>query len=150
MKRLLFVFLAILCIVFQANARPRKLNKFPQSERDSIILAIAKEAMLKYAPEWYSDNLIPEVKYEGYSKHPDYTHRQVYRVFYYLPEKKPMPAPYNWEYLVRVSVWEDTGKLFAINFGPGGNSFIRDEPRNRNLPDSELIFPYPKTLPRPF
>jgi len=98
----------------------QNLDLLPQSQRDSILIAISKEVVLKYGPGYYREYKKPliERKLLGKNGHRGGVdaNRPYYQITsYYDPKKEKL----EWGCASIVYVWEDTGKPDFVIFGNG-------------------------------
>ena len=61
MKRILLVGLLLISIVVNAFSQVKNLDRLSQTKRDSILISLAKETILKYGPDFYEENVIPVI-----------------------------------------------------------------------------------------
>jgi hypothetical protein len=127
----------------------QNLDSMPVSKRDSFLISIAKEVVLKYGPDYYREYSKPII--ERHVVPPkgeiNITGEMAGKVFYqitYLYDKAEETL--NWNYAAKVSIWADTGNPIRVYFG---NNIGRSIPegmdwRNANIepiPYFESTFP---------
>jgi hypothetical protein len=109
------------------------LDRLPQPERDSFLIAVAKQAIIKYGPDfydYYETNRTPIVITRIVITNEDedlnvnaragmVEYRVNYSTSKEFLDKYPNSAPY---YMI-VRVWEDTGLAAGIRFGNNGLVF---------------------------
>lgn len=110
----------ILLISYNVICLSQNLDLLPQAQRDSILISISKEVVLKYGPGYYREYKEPliERKLIGKNGHRDGVdaNRPYYKITsYYDPKKEAL----EWGYASRVYVWADTGKPHFVSFGNG-------------------------------
>ncbi len=150
MKALISNLAVLFLMLSSITAQTGHLNSLPQGQRDSILTAVAKDCMLRYAPQWYNGSLVSEIKFCGYSKsgREDHKNRQFFNVTYYVDKSK---IPSGWPFLAQVAIWEDTGKATQLTLGPGYTQCDLDtHPDTMKSGIRRESVPYPKQLKRPF
>jgi len=102
----------------------------PIAKRDSILISISKEVILKYGPDYYREysqpiieqSIVPpkgEINPTGLN-----AGRVIYSVtFLYDKTEETM----EWDYAAKVNIWADTWQPAGVNFG---NGFGRGIPEN--------------------
>lgn len=116
MEKRSLVFLFFLCMYSIGFVSAQDLRKLPPTERERMILKLAKEALLKYGDEeYYKASLTPQITTEVMSGGV-YVGREFYVVTYpydttnYIMEKN---------FAAQVKIFSDTGKIGFIMFGDG-------------------------------
>lgn len=105
---------------FNSLSFSQNLDLLPQHQRDSILIAISKETVLKYGPGYYRENIKPtiergQVPKEGQRGGKD-ANRVFYDVtFYYDPKTESLECNYT----SRISIWADSKKPLLVMFGNG-------------------------------
>ena len=117
MKRILITLSALLLITTAGYAQKNMFEKMPPNQRDSILIETAKNAVLKYAPGYYRDYKKPEVIFRGalskkHHKKEDWGRLYYQVTFFYDPLKEK----YAKNYIVRVFIWADNGKVSDMYF----------------------------------
>ena len=117
MKRILITLSALLLIMTAGYAQKNIFEKMPSNQRDSILIETAKNAVLKYAPGYYRDYKKPEVIFRGalskkHHKKEDWGRLYYQITFFYDPLKEK----YAKNYIVRVFIWADNGKVSDMYF----------------------------------
>lgn len=114
------------------------LHWMPKTERDSILLAVSKEALLKYGPEYYKDTHQVVVEDLGiYSKIEDYEGLRMYKVTYIYDKRVEQLAE---DFAAEVYVRSDNGRVIRIWFG----NMLGLRGLDTNLPDrsEDIVMPY--------
>ena len=109
----LYKYLILACMglfPMQLLAQVRPLHTMPPRERDSIMIEMAKECVLKYGPAYYRDEYPPVVSYKGvWGRRFNY-----YKVaFPYNKEKEDLREPFAASILINA----DANEPFRIYFG---------------------------------
>ena len=122
MKAIKQIFFIILLCVSYNNAIAQNLGLMPGAKRDSLLIAIAKEAIMKYGPDYYRGDFPPVI--ERHTVPPkgeiNKTGENAGRVSYwvtFLYDKTEETL--EWDYAARVTIWEDTGYPTVVMFGNG-------------------------------
>lgn len=150
MKRFLFI---ILSFCFIQSGYTQNLDKMEIAKRDTLILKIAKKAVLHYGPDYYREFKVPVIEHRVLNK--EYNDiadviweknpgRSVYVVEYPYNEDEEY---FRFDYAVKVFIWGDTGKAFKINFGNGFGIGGLDKPKSKQNPKMQRM-PYKKEPPR--
>jgi hypothetical protein len=130
-------------------ANSQNLDSLPQSQRDSILISTAKEAVLRYGPGYYREYKEPVI--ERVQTPPKGTlnptgenaGRICYRVtFLYDTVKERL----GHDFAAIVLVWEDIGKPYIVSFPTGYGRFISEDEWASNAvveqtPYQTMIFP---------
>lgn len=111
---------SLLLICFKALGFSQNLDLLPQNQRDSILIAISKETVLKYGPGYYRDNIKPTIERGQVPKEGQLGGKNANRVFYrvtffYDPEMESLECNYT----SRISIWADSRKPMIVMFGNG-------------------------------
>ena len=117
MKRILITLSALLLIITAGYAQKNMFEKMPPNQRDSILIETAKNAVLKYAPGYYRDYKKPEIIFRepipnNYRIKKD-RGRLYYQVTFFYD---PLKEKYALDYIVRVFIWADNGKVCSMYF----------------------------------
>ena len=127
-------------LLYGQGGQVANLDKLPQPQRDSILLSIVTEAILKYGPDFYDgiELIVPTITKRVLTKESEEMNRSAgaregrieYTVTYlqskeYI-EKNPYAAP-----RIQVRVWEDIGKVSGIMFEGFGLGFTPEYDHNR-------------------
>jgi len=124
------IMIIILLFVSYNNAMAQNLDRLPQPKRDSILISIAKEVILKYGPDYYREYAKPIIKRSN-------TDRAAYEVtFLYDKTEETL----EWDYAAKVFIWADTGNPGSVFFG---NGFGRGIPEGREWLTDTTISPVP-------
>jgi hypothetical protein len=116
------------------------------AERDSLLLKVAKETVMKYGPDYYRDHQPPTITKtsvpaieSSYGK--EHAGRLFYVVIYPADETQEIC-----EFAASVFIWADTGKAFNVLFGCGfGYGHLEENEREGRILDP---VPYQKDLSR--
>ena len=131
MKKYLVIFLMIICPLL-VQGQVQNLDRLSQAQRDSILVAIAKDAILKYGPDYYDEvKSTPVITRYVVTKEDEeiglssgYRAGRIrYNVGYLREKEYRERCPWCNPYLVIISIWEDTGLLSGVMFGGMGLSF---------------------------
>ncbi len=68
MKKYMMILLVIGYPFLMTEAQTKHLDKLSQKQRDSILVSLAKEIILKYGPDFYDENRTPVIKRHILSK----------------------------------------------------------------------------------
>jgi hypothetical protein len=113
---------ALSFMFYVITASSQNLASMPQEKRDSLLISIAKEVIMKYGPDYYREYKRPtitkgKVPPRG-SLNPD--GKNAGKSFYLLifPYDNTLEE-LEWDYAAKVSIWEDNGKPSGVYFGTG-------------------------------
>ncbi len=62
MKKYMMILLVIGYPFLMTEAQTKHLDKLPQKQRDSILVPLAKEIILKYGPDFYDEYQSPVIR----------------------------------------------------------------------------------------
>ncbi|MDR0544216.1 MAG: hypothetical protein LBG30_02550 [Odoribacteraceae bacterium] len=62
MKAPLQLFILLLALALPHGLRGQHLDSLPAAERDTFLLKVAKETVMKYGPDYYRDHQPPTIK----------------------------------------------------------------------------------------
>lgn len=119
MKKELFFLLLIFggLLPSKIYSQAKNLEHLPAKERDSILMAVAKEAILVCGPDYYRDHKLPEISgliiWQD-ADHPTHNGRKFYVLIY--PQDETRENLYL-GYAAKVYIWADTGEVFELFFG---------------------------------
>jgi hypothetical protein len=118
MKKNIVVVLLLLVSYILCHAQ--NLDSIPQDLRDSILIGITKDVVLKYGPGYYRDYKKPEITRGQLSEEGDRfgnnANRPYYLItFYYDPAKERL----DWDFSYKVYVWKDNWQPFKMAVGCG-------------------------------
>lgn len=122
MKKKLFFLLLIFGGLFPSKiySQEKNLEHLPAKERDSILMAVAKEAILTCGPDYYRDHELPKISYHriwrGPANNPKHNGRKYHSLKYPQDTTK---EDLHAGYAVSVCIWADTGEVFELFFGNG-------------------------------
>jgi len=125
---------SLLLICFKALGFSQNLDLLPQHQRDSILIAISKEAVLKYGPGYYRENMEAKIERKETSKKGQLVGENANRVYYWVKLFiDPKDAVFDWGFAARVKIWADSRKPAIAQFGNGFSVLIPEvELRNSN------------------
>jgi hypothetical protein len=123
MKRINKIMLLIIALTSYTTAiLSQNLDSLPELKRDSILIAKAKEAVLRYGPEYYREYKTPliylfTVPSKG-EKNPkgENAGRKMYSVTFPYDTTMELLGE---QFAAKVHIWIDTGKLRSVSFGNG-------------------------------
>ena len=134
------MFTALLCVSCGA-VTAQNLSSMPAAERNAQLIAIAKEVVLTYGPDWYREYGEPVITRGQVPPEGDYlgnANRYFYTVTFLYDQTQEM---LEWDFAARVVIWEDTGKPASIFFGNGlGWIFTKDYVRRTDRPVETMQF----------
>lgn len=125
LNKLTFVLLLVFC-ASSLHAQQANLDKLPAARRDSMLIEIAKAAVLKYGPGYwreYKDTGIqkPEIRYfiteEGERttvSYPELKNKKIYYVTFFYDKTKETLSNY---YAARISIVAESGTACIVMFG---------------------------------
>jgi len=119
----------LLCTCCNFMAKSQNLNLMPQGQRDSFLIATAKEVVLKYGPDYYREYKLPvierrqippkgEINITG-----EHVGRVAYWVTFLYDKSKEL---LDYDYAARVYFWEDTGEPEYVFFGNGWGTVLTE------------------------
>ena len=135
------IFIVLLCVSYHA-VTAQNLDSMPSSKRDSILISIAKEAILKYGPDYYREYAKPIIERNIISLKGEMnpTGINAGRISYqltYLYDKTEETL--EWDYAAKVSIWADTWHPSRVQIGTG---FIRIIPEDIDWRNDTSIEPF--------
>jgi hypothetical protein len=106
----------------------QNLDSMPQAQRDSLLISLAKEVVLRYAPLYYREYKEPVIERleppeESMNSTDKDAGRILYRVFFPYDKTREQ---LSYDYAAFVGIWEDTGKPSGIQCGVGGGRIISE------------------------
>jgi hypothetical protein len=117
-KITLSILIAIGCILRTNSQNPDSL---PSAQRDSMLISIAKEVVLKYGPDYYREYKKPVITQRNVDGGKGIG-RIIYMVtFLYDKTKEELDL----DFAALVSIWGDSGKPHAVRFGNSIDGFFR-------------------------
>ena len=126
------ILLIILLCVSYNTAIAQNLSFMPDVKRDSLLISIAKEVILKYGPDYYREYKQPVISYKQYpsvgkinDKRFTMLADRYYYVVTYLYDKTEETL--EWDYAAEVRIWEDTGNPSGVMFGNGIGTIVTKE-----------------------
>ena len=126
----------------------QNLDKMSKNKRESLLIATAKEVVMKYGPDYYRDYKPPVI--ERYQVPPkgerNPTGEMVGKIFYYvifLHDKTQESLEMG--FAAKVVFPEDTGKPVGILFGNNWGREVPENWRNETITEAEQN-PYQETL----
>jgi len=130
MKQIIFMFL--LCVSYNSLTLAQNLNSMPIAKRDSLLIAIAKEAVLKYGPDYYREYKTPVIITGKFPPAEQITDKRFvklagrsYYLVTFLYDKTQEQLSYD--FAAEVRIWEDTVSLFDVMFGNGWGRGISED-----------------------
>ena len=142
----------LMMILFMTSfcAFAQKLNKMPVEKRNAHLINIAKQAVKKYAPDYYREYGTPQIgsytfEKDGRLEYGERAGRTCYEIIFPYDKSKEF---FENGFSAFVNIWDD-GTLCGIMPGNGhGRSFKVGEAGSKN--EKVKKFPYVKrTKPRP-
>lgn len=130
-KLLILICMGILPM--QIFAQTRSIHSMPKKERDSIILLMAKKAVMTYGPDYYRDKIPPVITYEG-----TWDNQFNYYTVEFLYDQKREKFRHGFAALVHINA--DQNLVFRIHFG---NAAVFYAP----FPDTIVPLQYKVELP---
>ena len=120
-KIIVIVLLSVSC-AFVTSAQ--NLNSMPVAQRDSFLISLAKEAVLKFGPDYYREYKQPIVSYEQFPSADKINDKRFIKDadrYYYVVTFLYDPAEETLEfgYAAKVNIWADNGTLWGVSFGNG-------------------------------
>jgi hypothetical protein len=118
----------VLIILFTgsiATAQEHNLAKMSRERRNTYLMALAKEVVLKFGPDYYRDEQPPIIERKQIPFEGDLTERKkvgaAYGRWYYLVSYPSDTAneTLEWDYAAKVEIWENSGQPFGVTFGNG-------------------------------
>ena len=123
MKYIKQIFLILLLsISFNATVTAQYLNAMPVAKRDSLLIAIAKEVVLKYGPDYYREYSKPIIERQTVPQkgetNPSGVNagRIIYRITFLYDKTEEV---LQFDYAAKVSIWADTSHPANVFFGNG-------------------------------
>jgi len=120
MKQLILILM--LCFSYHAAMMSQNLDSMSVAKRDSLLIATAKEAVLKYGPDYYREYIPPVISKGKYPpKGPNNSDgknagRDYYQVtFLYDKAEEELSC----DFAAKVRIWANTGCLYDVIFSNG-------------------------------
>jgi hypothetical protein len=128
----------VLIILFTgsiATAQEQNLAKMSREKRDTYLIALAEEVVLKFGPDYYRDDYPPIIERKmitseeialggGIELWGGRAGRWFYKViFKYDTAQEKL----DWDYAARVEIWEDNGNPFGVTFGNGWGYNLKED-----------------------
>jgi hypothetical protein len=142
MKRVNRIVLSVMIMTGYTTAvLSQNLDSMSKIQRDSILIAKAKECVLRYGPEYYREYKTPVIReYITPLKGPEnVTGENAGR------KSHIVSFPYDtltelleYEYAADVAIWADTGVPVSISFGNGLGVFIEEVESKTKLEQEEM------------
>ena len=114
-------FIILLCISYNTTIA-QNLSSMPVVKRDSLLISIAIEVVLKYGPDYYREYSKPIIERQTVPQKGEINpsgvnaSRVSYRVtFPYDKAEETL----EWDYAAKVQIWADTGNPTGVDFGNG-------------------------------
>jgi len=151
MKKYLLILIAAYPILLHGQVT--NIDRLPQPERDSALIAIAKQIILKYGPDYYEDNepliirrrVLTEENEKYHSATGARTGRIEYEVGYLKPKEFRERYPDQYPYTLHVTIWEDTGLVSHMMFNEFGTAYLDLDPNADPGPDAFIFVKGGKT-----
>ncbi len=122
MKKIILFALILLWFSPHSYAQKTDLRKMGSVQRNEYLVKLAKEVVMNFGPDYYREDLIPNVSKEpkelrvGYSRAQKYVGKKYYTVTFRDREGYPWSS---------VDIWEKTGEPMGITFdGGSGYNFL--------------------------
>jgi len=138
-NRIFFIFLLSVSCAISVTAQ--NLKSMPAVQRDSLLISISKEVILKYGPEYYRENQKPTIIREIVSEGTQAGDFLYYVTFPYDKAEETL----EWDYSARVVIRENTGNPASVLFGNGFGCSVPEEKDWRNDMTIEPI-PYQEAI----
>jgi hypothetical protein len=124
-------------VSYNSSSFSQNLDLLPQHQRDSILIAISKETVLKYGPGYYRDNIKPtiergQVPKEGHRGGKDANRVYYWVTYYYDPKIESLECNYT----SAIAILADSRKPVIVQFG---NGYVRIIPENGLRKGEEII-----------
>lgn len=144
MKALKWIVMFLLFSAFNQETSSQNLDSLLQQQRDSILIEVAKEVVLKYGPGYYREYKRPvitrsqvpplgEINLTG-----DDANRIFYEmVFLYDKSKEQL----SYDFAARVLIWSDSRKPIDVMFGNGLGRVIPEVNQRSTKEDIDQV-PY--------
>jgi len=149
MKNINKQLIVILFVINLIAAKAQQFDMMPSKQRDSLLIAAAKEIVMKYGTDYYREYKPPIIERHKVPPKSEInpTGEMADRIFYrviFLYNKEQEQLEYD--YAARVAFWNDTSKPSGIAFGNGRFFMISDNWRTdttiEQMPYQEIeIFP---------
>jgi len=127
MKHIFFIIL--LLASYNTVIMSQNLDSMSVEKRDSLLIAISKEAVLKYGPDYYREDFKPNIERHAVPPKGEInkTGEMAGRVFYWIifPYDKTKEQ-LSYPFAARVQVWADTGKPSSVFFGNGLGTLVSE------------------------
>lgn len=144
MKALKWIVMFLLFSAFNQETSSQNLDSLPQQQRDSILIEVAKEVVLKYGPGYYREYKRPvitrsqvpplgEVNLTG-----DDANRIFYEVVFLYDKSKEQ---LSYDFAARVLIWSDSRKPIDVMFGNGLGRVIPEVNQRSTKEDIDQV-PY--------
>ena len=142
MKTIKQILLIVLLCVSYNNLIAQNMYLLPIAQRDSLLISISKEAILKYGPDYYREYKQPEIRYKIVPNTGDDSKgKNANRIFYIVTyQYDPIEETLEWDFAAEVRIWAETGDLFGVTFGTG---FGRSIPEGMDWRNDTTIEPIP-------
>ncbi|NDV64580.1 type II secretion system protein [Bacteroides sp. 224] len=149
MKRILILSIVLIAAI---SSFSQNLEKMKKEQREVLLVEIAKNAIKKYAPDYYREFRTPKIT-RSLVKDPELVDeeygvrlgRVIYKVAFPYDISNSEEHIY---YSVDVLIWGDTGTLYIIGIGNGIARAFKENMTRSQEKEVEKI-PYMKHKPRP-
>lgn len=118
----IIVIITLFLLGYNSVSLSQNLDSYPQAKRDSILVSIAKEVILKYGPGYYREFSNPEIKRlkfppKGERNSTGENANRIYYIVTFRYDKTKELLEFDFAAFVRF--WADTGIPDAVSFGNG-------------------------------
>jgi hypothetical protein len=127
----------LLCASYNVLTMAQDLRSMPIAQRDSLLIAIAREVVLTYGPDWYREYGDPIIRREVRPAEAgaDAGRGILFVRFLYDRTLEEL----EWDFAAEVNFREDTGRPVAVIFGNGLGRLVTES----NLRSGSVIEPMP-------
>ncbi len=118
--QILFILILLSCLCQKAISQD--LDSLPQQQRDSILIEVAKDVVLKFGPGYYREYKRPVIKRRQVpplgeiNLTGDNANRFFYEVIFLYDETKER---LEYDFAAKVTIWGDSRKPIEVMFGNG-------------------------------
>ena len=125
------IFIFGLCLFMSlTDVFSQDLRRMPRPERDSILLAKSKAAILKYGEKEYWEHcLAPKISVLDWTFDENNTGRVMYIITYPYDTTLYLFDAY---FAAKVRIWADNGNVFSVGFGNGYGYRVEDIEKNHS------------------
>ncbi len=118
--QILFILILLSCLCQKAISQD--LDSLPQQQRDSILIEVAKDVVLKFGPGYYREYKHPVIKRRQVpplgkiNLTGDNAYRVFYEVIFFYDKTKEL---LEYDFAAKVNIWGDTHEPINVLFGNG-------------------------------